>query len=131
MGDEPRFPSPDEAKKKPASTPSSVPTQPARPVIVRRAEPIVEEASDPQKKAPVKLSPDEVRALLAVDGANRPSAAKKMWRRGRVAILPTALLQIAAYFFFGSTVATWLGSILTIAALAWCAIPLFKKDEWG
>jgi hypothetical protein len=131
MADEPKFPSPEEAKAKRAAEPSSVPTAPARPVIVRRAEPLLHDAEVAAKKEPVKLTQEEVRALLAVTAANRPSTATTLWRRGRIAIIPTGVLQIAAYVVLGGGVTAHVVTVgITIAAIAWTARPLLRKDGW-
>ena len=85
MSDGPRFPSPDEAKRKEA--PKITPSEPRAPVVVSRAEPAPD--SSPQKD--VKLSPEEVRALLAVGDATRDkSKAQVVWKRGRVILTPQA-----------------------------------------
>lgn len=103
MGDEPRFQSPK--------------------LIVHRPEPV-------NDAKPPKLTADEVQALLAVDHANRPNGGRTLWRRGRIAILPTALLQLAAHVFFGSA-GIWIGFGVVVVAIVWCARPLFKRDEWS
>lgn len=95
------------------------------PIIVKRPEPVDEEPAS----ARAKLSPEEIRALLAVEGANRPTKTRALIRRGRVVVVPTGLISIAAHLFFGS----W-APLVTIAAIllavAWIARPLFKKDGW-
>lgn len=106
------------------------------PIIVKRPEPVDEDAPKPAaKRGPggprgqAKLSPEEIRALLAVEGANRPTKSKTLWRRGRVVVVPTGLISIAAHLLIGS----W-APLVTIAAIllavAWVARPLLKKDGW-
>ena len=95
------------------------------PIIVKRPEPADEEPAP----ARAKLSAEEIRALLAVEGANRPTKTRALLRRGRVVVVPTGIISIAAHLFFGS----W-APLVTIAvillAVAWIARPLFKKDGW-
>lgn len=125
MGDEPRFPAPDEAKPK-ASAPI-VATE-RKPVEVSRAEPIAEEP--PAAGATPKLTADEVRALLAVEGANRPTPAGTAWRRGRVVVIPTGLISLAAHLFFGSW-APVVSIAAILGAIAWTARPLFRRDGFS
>ncbi len=122
MGDEPRFPAPEEAKPK-ESAPIVATERKA--VVVSRAEPIAEEAG-----ARPKLTPDEVRALLAVEGANRPTASGAAWRRGRIVVIPTGLIGLAAHLFFGSW-APFVSIAAVLAAIAWTARPLFRRDGFS
>ena len=116
MADEPSFPDPSEAKRKPvAVTP--------RRVIVTRAEP-------PAEEGPAKLTKEEVQALLAVEGTNRPRPATAMWKRGRVLLLPIVLIDLAAHAFLGGA-APFVSAAVTIAALLWTARPLFRRDGWS
>lgn len=127
MADEPRFPSPDEAKRKNADA-RVAPSEPRAAIVVRRAEPVPESvAKDAKKGQAAKLTPEEVRALLAVSETNRPN---KLWRRGRVIMVPTIVLSVIAHFFM----AYWpiAVGLLVIGALVYVFGPWGKKqDEWG
>jgi hypothetical protein len=127
MADEPKFPSPDEAKRKSADV-KITPSEPRAAVVVQRAEP-VPESTDVKKKEAAKLTPDEVRALLAVSEVNRPS--RTTWkRRGRVIAVPTLILSVVAHL----ATAYWpvvVGGLL-VGALVWMFGPWkAKQDEWG
>lgn len=124
MGDEPRFPGPEEAKPKPSAPIAIAEKQPR---VVARAEPLAEDAS---AKAAPKLSPDEVRALLAVHEANRPTRGAAAWKRGRVVVIPTGLIGLAAHLFLGSW-APLVSIAATAAAIAWTARPLFRRDGFS
>ena len=119
MADEPKFPSPDEAKRKNDEVKIVPPTAP---VVVQRAEPAPE-----SKDAKAKLSPEEVRALLAVSEVNRPRQAWK--RRGRTIAIPTILLSVVAHLFLSYwPIAV---GLLVVGALVWTFGPWKKKeDEW-
>lgn len=123
MGDEPRFPAPEEAKPKERAP--IVATEP-RAVVVARAEPVTD---DPPGARP-KLTPDEVRALLAVEGASRPTASGAAWRRGRIVVIPTGLIGLAAHLFFGSW-APFVSIAAVLGAIAWTARPLFRRDGFS
>lgn len=123
MGDEPRFPAPDEAKPK---TSAPIVATERSPVVVARPAPIADE-TPPAKP---KLTPDEVRALLAVEGANRPTPAASAWRRGRVIAIPTGLISLAAHLLLGSW-APVVSIVAILAAIAWTARPLFRRDGFG
>ena len=124
MGDEPRFPSAEEAKRKNADVKITRPEARGAAVVVQRAEP-VPESSDAKKAAP-KLTPDEVRALLAVNEVNRPKQA--MLRRGKVIAVPTIVLSIVAHLFLSYwPIAV---ALLVVAAVVWTIGPWKKKDEW-
>ena len=129
MAEAPRFPSPEEAKAKRPSVPSAASadvTQPARAVVVQRPDPIPD--STEPAKAPPKFTPEEVRALLAVEGVNRPMTA--VWKRGRVLIIPIGLIDLATHFIFGSA-APFVIAALTVAAFVYCALPLLRRDDWS
>jgi len=124
MSDGPRFPSPDEAKRKDA--PKITPSEPKAPIVVSRAEP----APDSMDKKDVKLSPEEVRALLAVGDATRDKTkAQVLWKRGRVILIPLGLIDIALHFLFGDYAYVFM-ILVTIAGIVWTARPLFRKEGW-
>ncbi len=126
-----RFPSPDEARRSNVpSTTSADATQPARAVVVRRAEPVVTDDEVPVAKEKPKLTPDEIRALLAVEGVNRPQGMGAVWKRGRVVIIPVGLINLAMHLLLGSAAPFVMGA-LTVFAFVWCAIPLLRRDEWS
>lgn len=121
MADEPSFPSPDAAKRKNADV-KVTPSEPRAAIVVQRAEPLPE--SRPPEKA--KLTPDEVRALLAVNEVNRPKEAMK--RRGRTVLVPTIILSVVSHLF----IAYWYVAValLVVAAVVWTIAPWKKPDEW-
>jgi len=126
MADEPKFPSPEEAKRKNADVRIS-PSEPRAAIVVTRAEPIPE--SKDTKKPGAKLSPEEVRALLAVNEVNRPKQAA-VWRRGRKVLIPTVLLSVVSHLFL----AYWpiVVGLLIVGALVYVFGPWKpKQDEWG
>jgi hypothetical protein len=124
MSDDPRFPSPDEAKRKEA--PKITPPSPTAPVVVSRADPVPESTD----KKDVKLSPEEVRALLAVSDATRDKTkAQVLWKRGRVILIPIGLIDIALHVLFGDYAYVFM-ILVTIAGIVWTARPLFRKDGW-
>jgi len=126
MGDEPTFPSPDEAKRKSADV-RITPSEPKAAILVNRAEPVPESKTD-AKPDKAKLSPEEVRALLAVSEVNRPKDVT--WRRGRVIAVPTIILSVVSHF----ATAYWpvVVALLVIGALVWVFGPWKpKQDEWG
>jgi hypothetical protein len=125
MGDEPRFPSPDEAKRKDGDVRIS-PSEPRAAIVVTRAEPVPE--SKETKAGAPKLSPDEVRALLAVNEVNRPK--QTLWRRGRKILVPTVLLSVVSHLLLSY----WpvVVGLLVLGAVVWTIGPWRKKeDEWG
>src|SRR5687767_11059007 len=121
MADEPIFPSPDEAKRKNAEV-KVTPSEPRAAIVVQRAEPL------PESKAPdkAKLTPDEVRALLAVNEVNRPKEAMK--RRGKVIAVPTIVLSIVSHLFLSY----WYVAValLVVGAIVWTIGPWKKREEW-
>lgn len=118
MADEPSFPAPG------APSPERPVTETApKRVVVTRPEP-------PSFAHPAKLSNDEVRALLAVDRTNRPNSFGASWKRGRIVALPTTLISVAAHVLFGSA-GLWIGAAIILAALAWIARPLLRRDDWS
>jgi hypothetical protein len=123
MPDEPSFPSPDAAKRKNADA-RVTPSEPKAAIVLTRAEPVPESDAKPGKP---KLSPEEVRALLAVSEVNRP---KERLRRGKVIALPTILLSVVAHF----ATAYWpiFVGLLVVGALVWVFGPWKpKQDDWG
>lgn len=127
MGDEPKFPSPHEARRKNENvriTPSEARTK----VVVQRAEapPESHDARDGKKPA-AKLTPEEVRALLAVSEENRPN---KLWKRGRTIVIPGIVITVVAHF----VTAYWpiIVGALVVGGLVWIFGPWQpKQDEWG
>ena len=152
MADEPHFPPPEEGKRREGAHPThrTVPS-PAMPVIVERPAAIEEDASHPTpalatastttatmattattttpKPAP-KLTREEVSALLAVEGALRPTPLARVWKRGRIIIVPTGLIGFAGHSFIGGW-ADVLALVIAVAAILWCARPLFRRDAWS
>jgi hypothetical protein len=129
MADDPKFPSPEAAKRKNADV-KIAPSEPRAAVVVHRAEPAP--PSEPAKaaKAP-KMTPEEVRALLEVSGANRGRIGSTLWRRGRVIMVPTGLLCLLVDLVFGSRATPFASSAIVILALLWAARPLWKRDDWS
>ena len=98
------------------------------PTIVHRPEPPPD--SDPPQKPKPKLTPEEVRALLAVGDATRDKTkAQVLWKRGRVILIPVGLIDLALHLLFGDYAIVPM-ILLGIASLVWTARPLFKKDGW-
>jgi hypothetical protein len=121
MADEPSFPDPSEAKRKPSA--DAAPEPPARRIVVTRAE-------APADEAPAKLTKEEMQALLAVEGTNRPRPATAVWKRGRILLVPIVLIDLAAHAFLGGA-APFVSAAVTLAALLWTARPLFRRDGWS
>lgn len=126
MADEPTFPSPDEAKRRHADT-RVTPTEPSRPkAMVQRPEPVPESKTG-EAETP-KLTPEEVRALLAVNEVNRPKQA--MIRRGKVIAVPTIILSVVSHIFLSY----WYVAVglLVAGAVVWTVGPWRKRrDEWS
>lgn len=128
MADEPKFPSPEEAKRKNDDVRIS-PSEPRAAIVVTRAEPIPESAQPDakNKKAAAKLSPEEVRALLAVSEVNRPNERLK---RGKRVVVPMILLSVVSHFL----IAYWpvVVGLLVVGALVYVFGPWKPpRDEWG
>jgi hypothetical protein len=98
--------------------------------IVHRPEPPPDDdapGAAPLAKPKPKLTPDEVRALLAVETANRPTPLKRTVKRG-VILVPVGLLSLLFRVVFGEY--AWIAeTVITLAALVWIARPLFAKDD--
>jgi hypothetical protein len=124
MGDEPKFPSPDEAKRKNAEL--VTPSEPKAAIVVQRAEPVPESAAGAKPGTP-KLTPEEVRALLAVGEVNRPKEARL--RRGKRIAVPTIVLTIASHFI----TEYWpiVAGLAIVGALVWTFGPWEKRDDWS
>lgn len=151
MADEPHFPPPEEGKRREGAHPTHrtlpspampVVDRPApEPLVVERPVPIEEDSLGPApalatttptttpKVAP-KLTHEEVAALLAVEGALRPTPLARAWKRGRIIMVPTGLLGFAGHRFIGGW-ADVLAMAIAVAALLWCARPLFRRDAWS
>ncbi|MBX3228660.1 MAG: hypothetical protein KIT84_08410 [Labilithrix sp.] len=131
MSDEPRFPTADEAKaqrtayRSSASTPAAEPEREPTPrrVVVARAKALQDETDE---RGAVKLTKEEVRALLEVEGANERTSASFWGRRGRVILVPTGLFMFAAHVFFGSA-APYVMFGAAIVALGWMGRSLVKR----
>lgn len=120
--DAPRFPPPEEAKQRQARAIEPAP----KPVVVARAE---APADEPAAGARPKLTSDEVRALLAVDAVNRPTSWGRVFRRGRIALVASVLLDLLAHLVLGSW-ATVASVAITVIAIVWTARPLLRRDDW-
>jgi hypothetical protein len=104
-------------------------------VVVHRPDPPVADADGPAggsstAAVKVKLTPDEIRALLAVEGARRPTPLQSTWRRGRVIVVPVGILGFVIDHAFGAA-GPWITLGLTLAALAYIAAPLVRRDGWS
>lgn len=113
----------------------AAPTPTRAPAVVTRPDPIVEEpAAAPGGKKPMpKLSPEEVRALLATEGASS-SALARCGKRA-VILVPVGLIRWGFAVVLGGygEVAMMIVTIALFAgAFAWMAAPLWKqsKDGW-
>ncbi len=130
MVDEPRFPPPDEAMSQGASpyrpASASSPREDAAPrrVVITRADPPKDEPGAP------KLTREEMRALLAVEGTNRSSALGRVWKRGRMIVLPTGLLGAVVHWVLG-VAEPWASLAVLAIAVSWVARPLLRRDDWS
>lgn len=125
MADEPKFPSPDDAKRKNADA-RITPSEPKAAIVVQRAEPVRDSVD--AKPGKTKLTPEEVRALLAVSEVNRPKEARL--RRGKRIAVPTILFTVVSHFI----TEYWpiVAGLAIIGALVWTFGPWEpKRDEWG
>lgn len=131
MADQPRFPSPEEAKPKAAAAMPSAPSAPsARRLVVERAIPVDDLAEAPKAVSAPKLTREEMSALLAVEGALRPPPLVRVWRRGRLVMVPATVLSVAGHHWIGGW-ADVVASVLVVGALLWSARPLFGRDAWS
>lgn len=124
MADDPSFPSPDAAKRKNADV-RVTPSEPKAAIVVQRAEPLPESRKEDPRP---KLTPEEMRALLAVNEVNRPKQA--MIRRGKVIAVPTIILSIVSHIFLSY----WYVAVGVLVAFAvvWTVGPWRnKRDEWS
>ena len=97
------------------------------PTIVHRPEPPPDSDSPPKKP---KLSPEEVRALLAVGDATRDKTkAQVLWKRGRVILIPVGLVDLALHLLVGDYAYIFM-ILVTVAGIVWMARPLFRKEGW-
>jgi len=101
---------------------SAILTAMTRKVVVTRPEP----PSD--SDSPAKMSREEMRALLAVTETDHQSALGKVYRRGRVAVLPTGLVSLGVHLLLGS-ISQWLSLAVLLAGILWTAWPLFRRDD--
>lgn len=121
--DEPHFPAPGEKIRDPYREPEkATPPAPAR-AIVTRAEPPPD--STPKREA---LTRDEMKALLAVTAAQRPAWKKSLWRSP--VLLVSSIVSHVLHMAIG-VYAYPLDVVLFIAALAWIARPLFRRDGFS
>jgi hypothetical protein len=130
MADEPHFPAPERREgdraAEPRPRPATEPEAPKPAVIVRRADPASDE---PAPKAAPKLTPDEVRALLAVEGVKR-SRWSRTAIRGGIIIIPTGVISLFLDMILGAY-APFVSALVVLGALAWVAWPLLRRDEWS
>lgn len=136
MADDPSFPDPSEAKRKPAESyrtstpPAKDDKEPPRVVVTRAEAPKEEAAPAAGPKGALKLSPEEVAALLAVDGTNRMTASKAVLKRGRVIALPLTLVDLVLNVILGDY-GMYISIALTIGVVAWTTRPLWNRDGWS
>lgn len=125
MAEDPAFPSPDEAKRRSAgaAVAASEPSPPKGAMVVKRAEPLPES----RKGEKAKLTSEEVRALLAVNEANRPKEA--MIRRGKKIAIPTIVLSVVSHLFLSY----WyvVVALLVAGAVVWTVGPWKRRDDWS
>ena len=122
---EPRFPSPGEKIVDPYREPE--PPAPAEPShkIVTRAEP--PPPSSPRRQH-VALTAEEKKALIMVTAAQHPPWKKSLGRSP--VMIAASLVSHFLHMAIGSY-AYPLDLVLFIAALAWVARPLFKRDAFS
>jgi hypothetical protein len=112
------------------STPSepALRIAPAKRTVVTLADPPPdedEEENPPPEKA--KLSPDEVKALLAVNETTTSTRWGKASNRLAFAAFPALFVSIAADKLFG-----WWGIPITLACgVLWALLPMWKQDRQG
>jgi hypothetical protein len=120
--DEPHFPAPGEKSREPYREPDPVPAREAPRKLVTRAEP---PSSHPK---PAALTREEMNALLAVTAAKKPAWRKSLWRSP--VLIASSILSHLLHMALGSY-AYPLDLVLFVAALAWMARPLFRKDGFS
>lgn len=125
MPDEPHFPAPGEKIADPYRAPEKpAPAEPSH-KIVTRAEPPPSSSQKPKNTA---LTREEMNALIAVTAAQRPAWKKSLWRSPVLVI--TGIVSQVLHIAIGSY-AYPIDAALFIAAIAWMARPLFRKDGFS
>lgn len=122
--DEPHFPAPGEKVVDPYREPEKAAPSPPSHKIVTRAEP--PPASHPPKH--LTFTAEEKKALLMVTAAQRPAWKRSLWRSP--VLIVTSIVSQLLHMVIGSY-AYPLDAVLFIAAIAWMARPLFKKDGFS
>ncbi|MEO8874271.1 MAG: hypothetical protein ABI461_01685 [Polyangiaceae bacterium] len=101
--------------------------EPAKRVVVTRADPPEDvdetDLADPSKK----LSKDEIQAILAVNKINMKSGRTRTMERIAVATAPLGIGSVIAHAAFGA----WGVAILIAGGLAWALVPMAKQDREG
>lgn len=129
MGDEPRFPSPDEARKERSvyREAASRPSEPvATPRVVSRPEPIPP-TEPPVTSTAVRLTAEEIRAIANL-GTNERKIASAIWQRGRVVAIPTGVIALVFNLVLGRS-APFVVTGVVFLAILWTARPLFERHD--
>jgi hypothetical protein len=99
-------------------------TAPKIPTVVTRAEPPPEEEEENSSGEKPKLSPDEIKALLAVHTTNGRTQTRN---RLIFAAFPALFVSVVADKLFG-----WWGIPVTLAfSVLWALWPMRKQDREG
>jgi hypothetical protein len=122
--DEPHFPAPGEKIVDPYREPEKPAPSPPSHKIVTRAQP---PPSSSQPKH-VALTAEEKKALIMVTAAQRPAWKKSLWRSP--VLIVTSIVSQLLHMVIGSY-AYPLDAVLFIAAIAWMARPLMRKDGFS
>jgi hypothetical protein len=131
VSEPPYFPPPREAKATEAPEAQPEEAFAVEPRAVSRVEaPPSDAAPQPEPAKKPKLSPDEIKALLAVDGVVRPSPFARAAKRGGIVVIPTGLISLLLQLVLGEH-AIWVIPLVILGAIAWTARPLFRRDGWS
>lgn len=111
--------------------PAPAPPLATKAAVVVRPDPPAPEEDVAARPAPPKLSPDEIRALLATEGARRSTLARCGKRT--IVVVPIGLLHALSSLAFASLpiVATLVSVALGAAGLAYIAAPLWRQERDG
>ena len=100
-------------------------SEPKRVVVTRPDPP--EDEPKPKPKSETKLSPEEVRALLAVTTAAQRTPLRRAARRGLLAFVPTTIVSVV----LDSLIGWWSIPVLGLLTLAWVLWPLLRQSRDG
>ncbi len=117
--------------REPAPAPPEPKAVATTPAVVVRPDPPAADEDDAARRAPPKLSKDEIRALLATEGARRSTLARCGKRT--VVVVPIGILHTLSSVAFSSwpIVSTLVTVALGAAGLAYIAAPLWQQERDG